>query len=176
MLHYFALVTVAFGLSANEPAAPQWSSDYAEALKQTRSDDRPMLVVIDEPGTAEHSLNEEILNNMADGALADYQLCHIDATTKYGKKVAEAFKTTSFPYMAITDKDGKVIVHSQSGDVSAEQWSEVLGKFRTGELPVRRVVAKPVINEQPVTTYPTYEGYPSYGSAKPYCAKCQRGY
>ena len=92
MLQFFAVVTATIGITAVEAPAPQWQSDYATALKQTRSDDCPLLVVIDQPGVAEQSLSDEILNNAADGALADYDLCHVDASTKYGKKVRQSSK------------------------------------------------------------------------------------
>ena len=178
MLQYFALVAVMFGAVSTDTEAPQWSSDYATALKQTRSDDRPMLVVIDEPGVAEKSLDEQVLTNMAGGALADYQLCHVDATTSYGKKVAEAFKAELFPYIAITDKAGKVILHSQAGEVTADEWNTMVTKYRTGALPVKHVTAKPVVESQPASYLsPSYEQYQPYGTtAKPYCARCQRGY
>lgn len=178
MLHYLTLLALALGVSSTEMESPKWSSDYAASLKQTRSDDRPLLVVIDEPGVADKSLSDEVLNSMAGGALADYQLCHVDATTKYGKKVAKAFKADSFPYVAITDKAGKVILHSQSGEVTADEWNDLVSKYRTGTKPVRYITAKPVIQSQPQSySYPSYNDYQQYnGTAKPYCAKCQRGY
>ncbi len=182
MLQLFAIVIATIGITAANPDAPEWQSDYAAALKQTRQDDRPLLMVIDQPGVADQRLSDELLGDSADGALGDYDLCHIDASTKYGKKVAEAFKADTFPYVAVIDKQGKVILHQQAGKLSNGEWSELIGKYRDGNVPVRHVVAKPVVRTMPVSTAmpfsPSYDSYPQYqpASPRPYCAKCQRGY
>ncbi|MCO6043902.1 hypothetical protein NG895_08275 [Aeoliella sp. ICT_H6.2] len=173
MLHYFTIFTAIIGLSAVNASAAQWQSDYATALKQTRSDDRPMLMVIDQPGVAEKSLDDEVISNDAKGALADYDLCRVDASTKYGAKVAEAFGAKAFPYVACIDKSGKVILDSASGEINTDKWTKMVTKNRTGEKPVRRVVAKPAVTTSPVSTQ-SYQPYTP--QARPYCAKCQRGY
>ena len=179
MLQFFAIVTATIGITATEAPAPEWESDYATALKQTRSDDRPLLVVIDQPGVAEQDLSDAILNDTADGALADYDLCHVDASTKYGKKVAAVFKTDAFPYVAFIDKEGKVILHSQTGELSSSDWAKLVGKYRTGDKPVKHVVAKPTVRTTPVSNAVSrsYDSIQQYmPSKRPYCAKCQRGY
>jgi hypothetical protein len=179
MLQFFAIVTAAIGIAAADTSAPQWESDYSKALQQTRQDNRPLLMVIDQPGVAEQSLTGELLSDGVGGALADYDLCHVDATTKYGKKVAAAFKAAKFPYVAVIDKDGKVILHQHSGKLTSSQWSEMVAKYRNGERPVQHVVAKPVVKTTPVSTaMPSYDSYQQYmpSSPRPYCAKCQRGY
>lgn len=177
MLQFFAILTAAIGVTAAEPTTQQWESDYRTALKQTRSDDRPLLIVIDQPATAEESLSADVLNNDAEGALADYDLCHVDASTKYGKKVADAFHAGSYPYVAFVDKSGSVILHSESGEITGETWSTLVTKYRTGEKPVKRTVAKPVVKTTTVSTTRSYDSSKQYTpSPRPYCAKCQRGY
>lgn len=175
MLHAVAVLT-ALGLTAAQAPSPQWQSDYATALEQTRSDDRPLLMVIDQPGQQDASLSQEVLNSNADGALADYDLCHVDASTEYGAKVAKAFGTTSYPYIAFIDKSGKKILHSESGKLDTAKWNELVGKYRAGNLPARVSVSKPVVTTSPVsTTVRNYDSYQQYmPQAKPYCAKCQR--
>lgn len=172
MSRYFAIFTVIVGFSTVNASAAEWQSDYATALKQVRADDRPMLMVIDHPGVAEKSLDEEVINNDAKGALADYDLCRVDASTKYGAKVAEAFGAKAFPFVACIDKSGKVILDSASGEISKNEWTEMVTKYRAGVKPVRHVVAKPAVTS-PVSTQ-SYQPYTP--QARPYCAKCQRGY
>jgi hypothetical protein len=171
MLHYFALFAATVAVTTASAAAPQWESDYATALAETRANDRPLLMVIDEPQVADKAVSADVLANEADGALADYDLCHVDASTSYGAKVAKAFGAKSFPYVAFVDKDGKVILHQQSGKISAETWTNLVTKYRDGERPVRHIVSKPVIKATPVSSASPY-----MPQAKPYCAKCQRGY
>ncbi|WP_442482055.1 hypothetical protein [Aeoliella sp. SH292] len=171
MLHYFALFAATVAVTTASAAAPQWESDYATALAETRANDRPLLMVIDEPQVADKAVSADVLANEADGALADYDLCHVDASTSYGAKVAKAFGAKSFPFVAFVDKDGKVILHQQAGKISADTWTNLVTKYRTGERPVRHIVSKPVIKATPVSSASPY-----MPQAKPYCAKCQRGY
>ncbi|WP_425400664.1 hypothetical protein [Aeoliella sp.] len=173
MLKSLTIFTAILGLTVVNASAAEWQSDYAAALKQNRADDRPMLMVIDHPGVAEKSLSDEVINNDAEGALADYDLCRVDASTKYGAKVADAFGAKAFPYVACIDKSGKVILQSASGEITTDQWTTMVSKNRTGEKPVRHVVAKPVVRSTPVSTQ-SYQPYTP--QARPYCAKCQRGY
>ncbi len=179
MLQFLALLTATLGVATSESTGLEWESDYGTALKQTRQDDRPLLVVIDQPGVAEESLPESLLSDNTEGTLADYDLCRVDASTKYGKKVADAFKTDAFPYVAFVDKSGEVILHQHSGELTSTEWTELVGKYRTGEKPTRHVVAKPIVRTSTVSTSVPVESYPSYNgysSPRPYCAKCQRGY
>ncbi|MGI9457685.1 MAG: hypothetical protein ACR2NU_14060 [Aeoliella sp.] len=176
MIHCFTLLAATIGVTAAAPPAPQWHSDYGKALTQTRADDRPLLMVIDNPAKDAERLPSELLKSEeAVTALMRYDLCHVDATTKYGKKVAEAFKTEQFPYVAFVDKSGSVILHSHSGELTGDEWNDLLVKYQKGEKPVRRVTAKPVVNSSPAISR-DYGQYMQQFSPRPYCAKCQRGY
>lgn len=176
MLHYLAILTAAIGVSPATPQSPEWHTDYGKALSQTRTDDRPLLMVIDNPADETARIAPELLNSdQAVEALAPYDLCHIDATTQYGKKVAEAFKTDQFPYVAFVDKSGSVILHSRSGELAGDQWNALLAKYKNGEKPVRREVNKPAVDSGPAHVY-EQGSYPQQFSPRPYCAKCQLGY
>ena len=65
--------------------------------------------------------------------LEAYQLCHVDVSTKYGKKVAEAFRAKKFPFTVIIDKTGSVVLVKKSGQISSDQWQETLAKYQKGE-------------------------------------------
>jgi hypothetical protein len=172
MLSNLATFTVALGMVATSADAPQWHTDYGKALKETRTDHRPLLVVIDSADNKEQQVDKALLEQQGESKLASYELCHVDASSEYGQKVAKAFKAEKFPYVAIIDKEGEVILHSQTGTVSETSWNDMLEKHESGVRAVK--VAKPVT----ASTYPSGHAsdysYPT--TTRPYCAKCQRGY
>ena len=176
MLSTLATFTVALGMAATSSAAPQWHSDYGKALKVTRTDNRPLLVVIDSPTGEGQQVDKQLLDSSSKSKLASYELCHIDASTEYGQKVAKAFRAQKFPYVAIIDKQGEVVIHSQTGKVSEQQWDSMLAKHEAGNRVVKTTTtAKPVTASTTSDySFPTDFSYP--GSTKPYCARCQRGY
>lgn len=118
-----------------------WHSDYGKALAEAKQDGRPLLVVIEKSDTPAKKFDETKLSKAAGAkiVLANYKLCRVDASTDYGKKVADAFKATEFPHASIIDKTGKVQLFKKSGDMQPAQWNETLDKHRNGIF--RRVVA-----------------------------------
>lgn len=138
MVHYLAVAMLAAS-SAVTPATTEWQSDYGKALAATRSENRPLLVVLDAPETA---VSADML--AAEGPNADllksYELCHVDVTTEYGKKVAAAFGATQFPHTAIIDKNGATVLFKQPGAISADEMKTALTKFEKGEQPVAHSV------------------------------------
>ena len=133
-----ALITVStFAASAVSTGidASGWQTNYGKALAATREDNRPLLVVLDVPGDPEEAAEETQLE--LDGEqgelLESYQLCHVDVSTKYGKKVAEAFRAKEFPFTAIIDKTGSVVLMKQEGQISQDKWEQTLAKYQSGE-------------------------------------------
>jgi hypothetical protein len=112
-----------------------WQGDYTKALAATRQDDRPLLVVLDVPSDPKAAVETEQFEIEGEQGklLESYQLCHVDASTKYGKKVADAFRATQFPFTAIIDKTGSVVLLKKSGQVSNDEWQETLAKYQKGE-------------------------------------------
>lgn len=165
---------LAVGAITSAPEAVQWQSNYGEALAATRADDQqPLLVVLDEPQTDEARVEPTLLGE-GDAKATDakllkrFRLCHIDASTPYGKKVASAFKAKRFPHVAIIDKSGKVVLFKKSGPIDKTEWTNALESHQDGE----RVAAKHVSyklggDSAETTTTPTH----SNGS---YCPSCQR--
>lgn len=171
MLSNLATFTVALGMVAASADVPQWHNDYGKALSATRAENRPLLVVIDSTATQEQQVDKALLEEQGESKLASYELCHVDAATEYGQKVAKAFKAEKFPYVAIIDKEGEVILHSQSGKVTEASWKSMLEKHEAGVLP-----AKPA-KSTVANTYPSDYSDLSYPTTtRPYCARCQRGY
>ena len=172
MSSFVAILATAIGVTT-ATEQPMWHTDYGEALQQTRSDERPLLMVIDNPSQEDERLDEELLRSAE--PLGAYDLCRVDASTGYGKKVAQAFKTDEFPYVAVIDKSGSVILHSHCGPLTSNRWTGLLSRFSKGERPIRHVVAKAVSTATSVTNR-SYDQYMGQHSTRPYCAKCQRGY
>jgi hypothetical protein len=164
MLSYLATATLAVGLLASTPQPPQWESDYGDALKATRSGNQPLLVVIDKPRDekariAPALLSEESIEGSEFKLLQPYELCHVDASTKYGRAVAKAFRTDRYPYMAIIGKTGSVILYSKTGNIDAKDWEQALSQHKNGERPTVRTAShvsyrasEPVIIERPLST------------------------
>ena len=118
MVSYLATATLAVSLLTSTPQPLQWQADYGKALAATRSGDQPLLVVLDKPGTTDKQLDPTLLSQgTIEGQdfelLRPYHLCHVDASTDYGQEVAKAFKADSFPYTAIIDKTGSVVIYSE---------------------------------------------------------------
>jgi hypothetical protein len=145
-----ALVAGVLGQDASRPAAPTsktptaqtpaWNSSYADAYHAGRAARRPILVVIEKPGDANYPVNQASyaqtrVSPEEFALLANYELCHIDATTEAGQKVAKSFGATQFPYIAITDKNVEVLLVQHAGAMSRQQWLATLANHRTGAKP-----------------------------------------
>ncbi len=179
MLASLTTAMAALALTAASPQAPHWEADYGKALEQTRADDRPLLIVLENTADEKQQLNVDSDKEL----LAAYDLCRVDVSTEYGKKVAEAFKAEKFPFTAIIDKSGVVILHKQTGAVTSSSWKATLTKYQKGERAVRYTVAKPVVNEASISieassssTPVYYSPQPSYYNPPSDCPNCRRGY
>ncbi len=141
MVHYLAVATLAASTFAVTPAKVTWQADYGKALAATRSDQRPLLIVLDNPADPKASIEPKLLSseNEQGKLLKSFQLCHVDVTTEYGKRVAAAFKATQFPHTAIIDKTGTTVLYKKPGQIAADEWQTTLAKFEKGE-PIKRTV------------------------------------
>lgn len=161
MINYLATATLAITMIATAPKAPHWEHSYGKALEATRSGQDPLLVVLDNPSSDSARIEPALLSeNNPEGdnskLLQPYRLCHVDVTTDYGKKVAQAFHARSFPHVAIIDKTGSVVIFEKSGKIGQDQWKQILTSHRSGERPVIVSTEYTEVIE------------------KPYCPNCQR--
>jgi hypothetical protein len=142
-----ALLALASMTAASTPV--QWESSYGKALEAARADQQPLLVVLDKPGAADARLAPELLSPPENGPdlelLRRYHLCHVDVTTEYGQKVAEAFRAQSFPFVAVIDKSGSVIIYSKAGKIDSNEWEQMLATYKSGD----RSVAKTRVSYKP---------------------------
>lgn len=161
----FLITVIAFSTAGVSADAVQWQSDYGKALAASRADARPLLIVLDNPSDPKSAVEEDQL--AAKGAqeelLGAYECCHVDVTTEYGKKVADAFKADEFPFAAIIDKTGSVVLHKTAGKVSDQKWQETLATYKAGERKTKALQ----------TSY--FRGGVSTSVQSPsYCPSCQR--
>ncbi len=169
MLSYLATASLAISAFLGAPQRDQWESSYGKALEATRAADEPLLVVLDKPNSKDARLSPELLSEeQAEGVtsalLKPYQLCHVDVSTSYGKKVAKAFDAASFPHVAIIDKTGSTVIFRKSGKIQADEWQRILTRHKTGDRSLAKAVSR--------TTYK-----PSSSSSdilRPSCPNCQR--
>jgi hypothetical protein len=142
MVYYLAVATIAASTFAVTPAKVKWQADYGKALAATRSEQRPLLVVLDNPADPKTTFDGKLL--AADGEQAEllksYRLCRVDVSTEYGQKVAQAFGATQFPHTAIIDKTGSKVLFKQPGQIAGDQWKATLTKFEKGTAPHQQTV------------------------------------
>lgn len=166
MIEFLAMTVVAISTWGVSADSVQWQSDYGKALEASRADARPLLIVLDDPSDPAASAEEDQL--VAEGEqeelLTAYECCHVDVSTEYGKKVADAFKAEEFPFAAIIDKTGSVVLTKKSGKVSDEEWQTTLATYKSGE------------RSKAVQTafYRGKEGINTSVKSPSYCPSCQR--
>jgi hypothetical protein len=175
MMGYMTTATLAVGLLAATPQAPQWKASYGKALEATRENDQPLLVVLDKPDSASARVEPALLSEGEVSGkpvelLKSYELCHVDVTTDYGQKVAKAFHVSTFPHVAIIDKTGSVIIYRKSGSIGAAEWQEILNRHRDGERISGRAVSH--LSYKPVEAV-TFEGSSPVYINNSYCPNCQ---
>lgn len=169
---------MAVSLLASTVQPLEWQADYGKALEATRSGDQPLLVVLDRPDADEARLEPELL---AEGEVAGedtdvlrpYNLCHVDVSTDYGQKVAEAFKAEDFPFTAIIDKTGSVIIYSKAGPMDSREWQDVLTKFREGDRDSAIASTGPRSRTAYKISKDSYQSGTTIQSPN-YCPSCQR--
>lgn len=137
------LAFVAAAPAANNLAPTTWSENYTKALERTQETEKPLLVVIHDPADAKSRSKHATDKPDATQAqlLKHYELCRIDGTTEYGKKVADAFQVESLPFMAVIDKTGTSVLCRHAGSLEVDQWVEKLVAHKDGEIPATRTAA-----------------------------------
>jgi hypothetical protein len=135
MVELLMISVVAFsGLGVSTDSA-DWQSDYGKALEASRTGEKPLLIVLDDPSNPAEAAEADQLEaeGKQEELLNAYECCHVDVTTEYGKKVADAFKAKEFPFAAIIDKTGSVVLHKTAGKVSDKEWQDTLATYQSGE-------------------------------------------
>ena len=103
-----------------------WSTHYGNAKRKAEQTNRPLLVVLENPAVAADRLDDTALNGSKE-RMKSYQLCRVDVTTAYGKRVAAAFGVKELPYTAVTDHSARFITFRRAGKMSSVEWTQALG-------------------------------------------------
>ncbi|MBN1853153.1 MAG: hypothetical protein JW829_10535 [Pirellulales bacterium] len=167
MMGFFASATFVASLIGSFSDMPQWESDYGRALKATRENGRPLLIVLEVPKKPAGRLepirsSEDKVAGADPRLLVPYQLCHVDVTTKYGKQVAKVFHASRYPFVAIIDRTGQCIIFKKTGQMTDSEWQTVLTRHKNGDLPPTQIAGV---------------GQSHYQSSldPSYCPSCQNG-
>jgi len=173
MVSYFATTMLAVSVLASAPEPVTWQADYGDALAATRADEKqPLLVVLDEPKGTDDRIEPALLGEGNSQAvdtklLKRYRLCHVDVSTKYGKKVASVFKARRFPHVAIIDRSGSVILYKKSGQIDQTEWTSALETHQDGERVAAKHVSYKLSGDSSNSSTPAYRN-------NSYCPSCQR--
>src|SRR5689334_6860989 len=99
-----ALLALASVVSYAE--APSWSSDYAEARTQGRSQQKPLAVVFANGANGQNKIcRDGKLTAEAQKMLADQYVClYVDLNTPAGKELASSFGITQQQGLVLSDR------------------------------------------------------------------------
>jgi hypothetical protein len=130
-----ASLTIAAATLGAAPDAPNWISDYGQALQSAQSAQRPLLVVLEKPMEPQSRIEQASFASDPVQAelLSPYLLCRVDVTTPYGSKVAAAFGATEFPQTVITDKSASKIIFRKAGRLTNSEWTSTLISHKDGQ-------------------------------------------
>ncbi|MCA9263870.1 MAG: thioredoxin family protein [Planctomycetales bacterium] len=120
--------------SAMTPHSEVWNENYAEALDVARLTERPLLVVLEDPNDPAQRIENLKPNDgtKTGDLLMEYELCRVDVTTEYGKKVAEVYGNPQLPYTVITDRSCHLILFRGAGKFGEETWEQYLASYLRG--------------------------------------------
>lgn len=151
-----------------------WSDHYANAKQGAATEQRPLLVVLENSADPAGKLDLQATGSAEKQLelLKQYKLCRMDVNTPYGKRVAEAFHVTKFPFTAITDKSTRYVTFRSSDAMTADQWTQTLEAKKAGETPVAVATpAEPVrVQSAKAVAWPTFQPAQPAG----YCPNCVR--
>lgn len=128
MIGLAANILMGAALLAAEPQAPQWNTNVRQAWLEARQTSKPLLVVIDVPSDNNRRIQQ--VSHKPDATqqalLSRYVLAHVDASTRYGRQVAEFYNVTEAPTTLVLRPASGTTTHRQSGQMGAQQWANLL--------------------------------------------------
>ena len=138
---FFSAVSFAMILLAGTPNSPEWTADYGQALKDAKAEGKPLIVVLEEPTQPDRRVKQirDSISPAEQELLQPYKLCRVDVSTKYGKKVASAFRTDQFPMTVIINDQCTRILYKKTGQFSTKDWVLTLVQYRDGKGPVKKI-------------------------------------
>jgi hypothetical protein len=175
LMAVLAMVGLAVSANSSEAAGNlRWSDHYANAKVQAASEQRPLLVVLENPEDPAGRFNSDQFagDDAQRELLGHFQLCRMDVTTDYGKRVAAAFGAKKFPFTAITDKSARYITFQAAGPMTSEQWQQTLSSRMEGPVTATQPTTRRVEASKVITSWPSDAIY-SVPSSCPNCIRNQ---
>jgi hypothetical protein len=132
-----AAIALAGGISSGAiPSAPNWHTDYAQAMSRSSAEGKPMAVFIGNGA-------DRLAKMMADGTItadaakvlnASYVCVYLDADTAAGKDLASRFEISRG--LIISSRGGNLQAYRHSGTIGGKELTESLNKYAAAERPV----------------------------------------
>jgi hypothetical protein len=130
-----AAIALAGGISSGAiPSAPNWHTDYAQAMSRSSAEGKPMAVFIGHGA-------DRLAKMMADGTIttestkvlnASYVCVYLDAEAA-GKDLASQFEMNEG--LVISSRGGTLQAYRHSGSLRGKELTESLSKYAGGEAP-----------------------------------------
>jgi len=132
-----AAIALAGGISSGAiPSAPNWHTDYAQALSRSSAEGKPMAVFIGNGA-------DRLTKMTADGTItadaakvlkASYVCVYLDSDTAAGKDLASRFELSHG--LIISSRGGNLQAYRHSGTIGGKELTESLNKYAGAEPPV----------------------------------------
>jgi hypothetical protein len=132
-----ALALLAVVPAGSQAQSPTWQTDYAAALTQSATMQRPLAIVFGNGPNGWQQLSGR-LNDEAGRLLADeYVCCYIDTATSRGEALFRRFELNTSVALVLGDRTGTQQVFWHEGPLAANTLAAHLSKYAgTGPIPV----------------------------------------
>ena len=134
-------------------SAAVWHNDYAKAVAEACSSDKPVLIVICS-GSSDYgklaSLGTFLSDKIEQTLEADYVRLMVDTDTAAGGELAKKFAVEEGPHFVILDRTAKWQVYYHSGVMLETDLAPVLAQCRRVKLAADGRPVKEVTKRQPV--------------------------
>ena len=137
MSAFVATLALSMSMVGGAATSREWSPDYAKAFGSAKASQRPLLVVLEKPQEPSAQVKQASFttDDTMNALLGPYELCRVDVSSPYGRKVAAAFGATRFPFTAITDRSCTVLVYKKTGRFTTQEWVAMLVAYQRGDRP-----------------------------------------
>lgn len=132
-----AAIALAGGISSGAiPSAPNWHTDYAQAMSRSSAEGKPMAVFIGHGADrlAKMSADGTITAESARVLNASYVCVYLDAEAASGKDLASRFEMSEG--LVISSRGGTLQSYRHNGIPGGKELTDSLSKYAGGDEPV----------------------------------------